>query len=283
MPPLIFTSASYLREAMTTLFFTMFVYYLLQFGLAKGVRWQTLTMALLSSLIAALLHGAFILLPAFLFVYMIAKLINNAPSSRSVLSYSLLAVTMVGVFYLFSSFGVGASKAGILYSNSSGAIQSGLMRVISRGMMMEHMDVLSGSSALFFMFATFKFLFSPFFAGELRSFDLVRWPLVCYFFFCLWGILRGLLPYPFSKIQVSFLIVFGLIASYCFLFSIGSLDPDTAFRHYLKLVPVIVAAGAPMSFLFSRRTDLRGSCSSRDRQRATESCFGDSGIESPGR
>ena len=254
MPPLIFSSASHLREATATLFFTMFVYYLLQFGLVKSARWQTVAMVLFSGAMAALVHGAFVLLPVFLLVYMFLKLINNNPSPGALLRGSLLAVTMIGVFYIFSSLGVGASKAGMLYSNSWEAIYKGILQVISRGMMTEYMDVLSRSSLLFFLLAIVKFLFSPFFAGELRAFDFVRWPLVAYSFLCFLGIIRGVLPYPFTKVHVSFLVLSVLITIYCFLFSIGSLDPDTAFRHYLKLMPVIVAAGEPLYFLVCRAT-----------------------------
>lgn len=252
MPPLVFASATHLREATSTLFFTMFVHYLLQCGLEKDVRWRTLAMAFLSSALAALMHGAFVLLPVFVLGYMLLKLLNNNPSPGVIVSYVLLIGTLLGLAYLFSSLQIGASKAGLLYSSSFDAIYEGILKVIARGMMLEQMDVLSQSTFLFFLLAMLKFLFSPFFAGELRAFDLVRWPLVLYLFVCFLRILGSILPYPFTRLRISFLVLSALIILYCFLFAIGSRDPDTAFRHYLKMLPVIIAAGAPLSFLFHR-------------------------------
>jgi hypothetical protein len=258
LPPLIFTSASYLREAITTVFFTMFAYYLLEFGTLKNVPPRLLLKAFLAGSLAALFHGAFVLLPVFLLLYMALKLISNAPTPRALLGYSALAVALIGLFVLFSSLGVGASKAGVLYSNSADAIYEGLTRVIARGMTMEYMEVLPHSPALFALLALFKFLFSPMFTGELRAFDMLRWPIVVYAFFSILNIGRRIVPYPFTGISVAHLVLFAVLIVYCILFSIGSLDPDTAFRHYLKLLPVILAAGAPLFFLLPRKSASAG-------------------------
>src|SRR5690606_37485506 len=75
LPPLVFLSATYLRDAAAALFLTMFVYYLLRFGLTRERPVLTPILVLLSASLAALLHGAFVLLPAFAFLYVLLRLL----------------------------------------------------------------------------------------------------------------------------------------------------------------------------------------------------------------
>src|SRR5690606_9531650 len=125
----------YLREATATLFFTMFVYHLLRFGLLKDIGLSALAALVLSSTMAALLHGAFVLLPVFAFLCMVAKMANNRWDRNSAVVYSLGVCGVFATVIAFFSLGVGASKAGVLYSSSFEAASSGVLRAISSGMM----------------------------------------------------------------------------------------------------------------------------------------------------
>jgi hypothetical protein len=65
-------------------------------------------------------------------------------------------------------------------------------------------------------------------------------------FVALLNVLVRSLPVPFDRLRISFTVILGMLLGYCLLFAVGSLDPDTAFRHYIKFMPLLIAAGLPV-------------------------------------
>lgn len=246
MPPLVFMSATYLRDMPATLFFTIFAYNLLRFGLQRNPPLASLVALMLSSVFAALLHGAFVLLPAFVLFYMAGKSLSDRLTKRSAAIYATTLTLMFVLVFCLYYFEIGASKVGALYANSTDAIEQRLLDTVASGMMSEQSAIAVASPPLFVVLAILKFLFSPFFSDQLRAFDVLRYPIVVFLFISFACLVARVLPYPFARVRVSFGVMSVLLLSYCFLFAIGSLDADTAFRHYLKLMPLLIAVAAPL-------------------------------------
>jgi hypothetical protein len=240
----------------------MFVLYLLRFGLGGEAKLSVFFMLALSSLLAALFHGAFLFLPAFAVWYVLLSFFSNRLTMRSLATYVMVLVAVVGIGALFFLLQIGASKVGAVYAASGEAIYDQVVRIASAGMMKEYANVLAASPPIYAALAIGKFAFSPFFSDQLRAFDIVRMPLVILLFISLINVVRKAFPYALAGVRPSFLVLSALLLTYCFLFSIGSVDPDTAFRHYIKLLPVMLAAGFPIALLYSRRE--RGTAVARD-------------------
>ncbi|GAA5521909.1 hypothetical protein LQ318_09165 [Aliifodinibius salicampi] len=248
VPALIFTSASYLREASTILFLTMFIYYLIEFGFVTGSKKGSAIMLFASSIMTAMFHGGFVLLPFLAMIYMAFKMGKVKLTKRTLWGGLFVILCFVGFVSLMIEFRIGGGKVHGLYNLSFHTVWTRLLDVISVGWMASYSQLMVQAPPIFGGIAIFKFLFSPFFAENFRTYDFVRMPLTFILFISLVKLFLRAITSTF-KIRITYFYLLAIFLFHIVLFSIGSNDPDTAYRHYMKFFPVIIATGIPLGWM----------------------------------
>lgn len=249
-PPLIFGSASYLRESITIFFITatFFLAASISYKQVFDIRQSLLLLG--SAVIATVFHGGFIFLVVMAGLLLFQKILKTKQYG----SIFLILFLFIGSTFMMIEFQIGGSKVGWLLSFDLSVIDNRLERAVSGGMSSELQWLYDANSALFALVSSLRLIWAPLFAENLRYFDLARIPYAAI-------ITAGLAAIIFRCVRVkgsafflnSNYLLFGTtILVTIFGFSIFSVDVDTGFRHLTKLTPVIIALG--YFYLFSKST-----------------------------
>lgn len=240
-PPLIFGSASHLRESITTFFVTATFYLATSISKRQSFNINQSALLLGSAVISTVFHGGFV----FLVVMAGLVLAQKIWMEKNVTAPFLALMLLLGSIFMIINFQIGGSKVGWLLSFDLSVISNRLESVVSGGISSELQWLYDANSLLFTLVSSLRFIWAPLFAENLRYFDLARIPyifiitmaLVMIIFRCVRvrGASLVLRSSHFIFLMTIFVTIFG--------FSIFSLDNDTAFRHLSKLFPVIIALG----------------------------------------
>lgn len=240
-PPLIFASASYLRESITIFFITATFYVAASISKSQSVSINQILLLLGSAVIAMVFHGGF-----FFLVVMAGLILTHKMWVKKKFGVLFFAATLLIIaFLLVINFQIGGSKIGWLLTFDFAIINNRIERAINGGIASDLQWLYDANGLLFALVSSFHFLWAPLFAENLRLFDLARVPylfiisvaLVIIILRCI-RIKKGFLFLGYSYfvfVITIFVTIFG--------FSIFSADIDTAFRHLTKLFPVIIALG----------------------------------------
>ena len=240
-PPLIFASASYLRESITIFFITATFYLAASISKSQSISINQSLLLLGSAVIAMVFHGGFFFLVVMAGLILTQKMLVKKKFGVLFFTCFLLIIA----FLLVINFQIGGSKIGWLLSFDFAVINHRLERAINGGIASDLQWLYDANGLVFALVSTIRFIWAPLLAENLRLYDLAR---VVYLFIISIALLIIVLRCIRNRngglfLSSSYFLFNMSIFVTIFGFSIFSADVDTAFRHLTKLFPVIIALG----------------------------------------
>ncbi|MDG5815536.1 hypothetical protein QA601_10625 [Chitinispirillales bacterium ANBcel5] len=250
-PPLIFNSAILLRETLLLLLLSQLFFYILYTFKNHSFGLKYITVILMYFILLVIFHGAFVILLLPILVTMIYPFLTGQKrflSKHSFVIFVFFPLILSLILYYSIQAEIGHSKLYFLYNSTefSDLIWNSITFIGRRAQDSELIAWSQGSGFLFNKVELIiKSLFGPFFAGEFRNFDIIRMVIVLYVNFNLFILfLKSFFPSGINRIGLFFIFIniagFAVISTYY----------EHAFRHYMKVVPLIITLSTPIIYNF---------------------------------